>query len=271
MSSAINSTRLPVSAAVATILASLCLGGMFLTGAWFFPATFAVLFTIGGAELARRTSSPRSLVPVAGLAALLVYLVLRYAHDEAYFWVIPNREALERLHAPGRVGSRRHQPLRRTHRGVPRHRVPRRCRRRPGRSGGRHPRRDDAPGRARRSGPAGALHRADHGRPRRRRVGGLRTRRHRLSHPAAGRGSRAGQPLGSADALHGAASELPARGRDGAAGAGGPPGRCCRARTRTRRTRGAARHQRRDVRLHAARASAAATAAASRSRSSTRS
>jgi transglutaminase-like putative cysteine protease len=97
MSSAINSTRLPVSAAIATILASLCLGGTFLTGRWFFPATFAVLFTIGGAELARRTSSPRSLVPVAGLAALLVYVVLRYAHTEAYFWVIPNRAALEHL------------------------------------------------------------------------------------------------------------------------------------------------------------------------------
>jgi transglutaminase-like putative cysteine protease len=97
MSSAFNSTRLPVSAAIATILASLCLGGTFLTGSWFFPATFAVLFTIGGAELARRTSSPRSLVPVAGLAALLVYVVMRYAHTEAYFWVIPNRAALEHL------------------------------------------------------------------------------------------------------------------------------------------------------------------------------
>lgn len=97
MSSAFNSTRLPVSAAIATILASLCLGGTFLTGSWFFPATFAVLFTIGGAELARRTSTPRSLVPVAGLATLLVYVVLRYAHTEAYFWVIPNRAALEHL------------------------------------------------------------------------------------------------------------------------------------------------------------------------------
>jgi transglutaminase-like putative cysteine protease len=97
MSSAVNSTRLPVSAAVATILASLCLGGTFLTGSWFFPATFAVLLTIGGAELARRTSMPRSLVPVAGLAALLVYVVLRYAHAEAYFGVIPNRAALEHL------------------------------------------------------------------------------------------------------------------------------------------------------------------------------
>jgi TgpA N-terminal domain len=97
MSSAYNSYRLPVSAAIATILSSLCLGGTFLTGDWFFPSMFAVLFVVGAAELARRTASPRSLVPVAGLAALLVYLVVRYAHAEAYFWVIPNRAALERL------------------------------------------------------------------------------------------------------------------------------------------------------------------------------
>ena len=97
MSSAYNSYRLPVSAAVATILSSLCLGGTFLTGSWFLPATFAVLCVVGAAELARRTAAPRSLVPVAGLAALLVYLVLRYAHAEAYFWVIPNRAALEQM------------------------------------------------------------------------------------------------------------------------------------------------------------------------------
>jgi transglutaminase-like putative cysteine protease len=97
MSSALSSTRLPVSAALATILASICLGGVFLTGAWFFPAMFAVLVTVGGAEVARRLSLPRSLVPVAGLAALLVYLVVFYARNEAYFWVIPNRAALEHL------------------------------------------------------------------------------------------------------------------------------------------------------------------------------
>jgi TgpA N-terminal domain/Transglutaminase-like superfamily len=97
MSAAFNSTRLPVSAAVATILSCICLGGTFLTGAWFFPAVFAVLVTIGGAEVARRLSSPRSLVPVAGAAALLVYLVLMYARNDAYLWVIPNRPALEHL------------------------------------------------------------------------------------------------------------------------------------------------------------------------------
>ena len=97
MSSAFNSTRLPISAAVATILSSICLGGVFLTGAWFFPAMFATLLTIGGAEVARRMSLPRSLVPVAGLAALVVYLVVVYARDEAYLWVIPNRAALGHL------------------------------------------------------------------------------------------------------------------------------------------------------------------------------
>jgi TgpA N-terminal domain/Transglutaminase-like superfamily len=97
MTSAFNSTRLPVSAAVATILSCICLGGTFLTGTWFFPAVFAVLVTIGGAEGARRMSLPRSLVPVAGAAALLVYLVLLYARNDAYLWVVPNRAALEHL------------------------------------------------------------------------------------------------------------------------------------------------------------------------------
>jgi TgpA N-terminal domain/Transglutaminase-like superfamily len=97
MTSAVNSTRLPVSAAIATILSCVCLGGTFLTGAWFFPAVFAVLATIGGAEVARRMSLPRFLVPVAGAAALLVYLVLLYARNDAYLWVIPNRAALEHL------------------------------------------------------------------------------------------------------------------------------------------------------------------------------
>ena len=104
MNSAFNSTRLPVSAAVATILSAICLGGTFLTGAWFFPAMFAVLATIGGAEVARRMSSPRSLVPVAGAAALLVYLVALYSRNQAYLWVIPNRAALEHLQQLSNAG-----------------------------------------------------------------------------------------------------------------------------------------------------------------------
>jgi transglutaminase-like putative cysteine protease len=97
MGGGFGSARLPVSAALATILASICLGSSFLTGAWFFPATFAVLVTVGGAELARRMSAPRSFVPVVGAVALLVYLVLLYAREEAYLWVVPNRDALLRL------------------------------------------------------------------------------------------------------------------------------------------------------------------------------
>lgn len=97
MGAGLVSLRLPLTAALATILSSICLGSTFLTGAWFFPAVFAVLVTIGGAELARRLSAPRSTVPLAGAAALLVYLVLLYARDAAYFWILPNHDALVQL------------------------------------------------------------------------------------------------------------------------------------------------------------------------------
>lgn len=98
VSAAFGSARLPVSAGVATVLASICLGGAFLTGTWFFPATFAVIVSVSACEVARRLSTPRSFVPLAGVAALLVYLVFVYARDDALLWFIPNRASLSALH-----------------------------------------------------------------------------------------------------------------------------------------------------------------------------
>lgn len=97
LGAAVGSVRLPVSAALATVLAATCLGGTFLTGAWFFPAVFAVVVTVGAAEAARRAAASRPLVPLVGLAALLGYLVFLYARADAYLAVVPNRAALERL------------------------------------------------------------------------------------------------------------------------------------------------------------------------------
>lgn len=104
MSASISSVRLPLSAALATVLASLCLGTTFLTGAWFVPATFAVLVTVGGAQLARYLSAPQWFVSLTGAAALLLCLVLVYAHDVAFLWIVPNHDALVALNDLGVSG-----------------------------------------------------------------------------------------------------------------------------------------------------------------------
>jgi len=41
-----GSLRLPVAAAFATITAAICLGPIFLSGAWFFPTAFGVLVAV---------------------------------------------------------------------------------------------------------------------------------------------------------------------------------------------------------------------------------
>lgn len=92
-----GSVRMPVAAAVATITSAICLGKTFLTGVWFFPTVFAVLFVAVGAEAARRFSASRSTVPLGGLAALLLYLLVRYGGSEAYLHLIPTTGSLDRL------------------------------------------------------------------------------------------------------------------------------------------------------------------------------
>ena len=54
----VGSLRLPASAAFATVMASISLGGVFLTARWFFPALFAVLFTAGCRRRARSCRGP---------------------------------------------------------------------------------------------------------------------------------------------------------------------------------------------------------------------
>jgi transglutaminase-like putative cysteine protease len=104
MRSTVASLRLPVSGALATVLASLCLGGTFLTGAWFLPALFAVVVTVGVGEGARRLAVPRPLVPVAGFLGLLLYLVVLYARQHSLFGVLPTHETLDRFQALVRSG-----------------------------------------------------------------------------------------------------------------------------------------------------------------------
>jgi hypothetical protein len=65
--------------AVAAALGSVALAGTLRTWQWFLPSMVAVVLVVGGAELARRTTVARAAVPLAGLAALGIYLVARYA------------------------------------------------------------------------------------------------------------------------------------------------------------------------------------------------
>jgi transglutaminase-like putative cysteine protease len=97
MNRARSSIRLPFAAAAATLLAAICLGEIFLSARWFVPAAFAVILVIATCELARRNSIPRSLVPLVGAGALVVYLVERYARAEATLGFVPNISTLQRL------------------------------------------------------------------------------------------------------------------------------------------------------------------------------
>ena len=92
-----GSVRMPLAAAFATITAAICLGPVFLTGAWFFPTVFAVVAVGIGSEVARRMSASRTTVPLGGLVGLLLYLLLRYAHDEALLGFLPWTGSIDRL------------------------------------------------------------------------------------------------------------------------------------------------------------------------------
>jgi transglutaminase-like putative cysteine protease len=97
MTRSIGSVRLPVMAAVATLTSAICLGPTFLTAEWFFPSLFAVVFVGVGSEVARRLSTTRAAVPLGGLTALLLYLLVRYGHPEAWLHVVPTTGSLQRL------------------------------------------------------------------------------------------------------------------------------------------------------------------------------
>jgi transglutaminase-like putative cysteine protease len=101
----LGTLRMPAAAALATALSAICLGDVFLTGGWFLPVVFAVLFAGVGNELARRLTVPRILVPFVGLLVLSCYLVGRYARDEALLWILPDPSALDRLAALARQGN----------------------------------------------------------------------------------------------------------------------------------------------------------------------
>ncbi len=92
-----GSLRLPVFAALATAASTICLGTLFLTGRWFFPTLFAIVVVAAGCEAARRFSVSRATVPLGGMVALLLYLLVRYGHSDAYLGIVPSSGSLDRL------------------------------------------------------------------------------------------------------------------------------------------------------------------------------
>lgn len=92
-----GSLRLPVTSALATIAATICLGSTFLRATWFIPSVVAVLLVTLGCELSRRFASTRAVVPLGGAVALAAYLLLRYAGDSAWYHLVPTAASLDRL------------------------------------------------------------------------------------------------------------------------------------------------------------------------------
>ena len=92
-----GSLRLPIFAAIATATSSIALGSLFLKGTWFWPTLAAIVVVTAGCEGARRLSLSRTAVPLGGLVALLLFLLVRYGHSEAYLGIVPSAGSLERL------------------------------------------------------------------------------------------------------------------------------------------------------------------------------
>jgi transglutaminase-like putative cysteine protease/uncharacterized membrane protein YhaH (DUF805 family) len=99
-----GSIRMPAAAAFATVGAAICLGPTFLTGSWFFPTVFAVIAAGIGCEVARRLSASRATVPLGGVAALFLYLLMRYGHDQSLFGIVPWTASVDHLGKLGTAG-----------------------------------------------------------------------------------------------------------------------------------------------------------------------
>ncbi|QXJ25390.1 transglutaminase domain-containing protein [Actinomadura graeca] len=84
-------------AGLATLAGSAGLYPLFESNGWFWAGLGSVLAVAGGGLLARRFRLPAVVSPLAGLAALLVYLTAVYARDSAWLWVVPSPASLRYL------------------------------------------------------------------------------------------------------------------------------------------------------------------------------
>ncbi|SEL24966.1 transglutaminase TgpA family protein [Nonomuraea pusilla] len=96
--------RLSVSSAVAVFAAAILLYPLFSGGAWFWTSLGAVLAVLLAGLLGSRLSVPAWAVPLAGLAALWIFLTAVFASGEAWAAVVPTKGSvleLARLLATG--------------------------------------------------------------------------------------------------------------------------------------------------------------------------
>ncbi|MBA9006512.1 transglutaminaseTgpA domain-containing protein [Thermomonospora cellulosilytica] len=89
--------RLTVVAALATLLASLGLYPLFEGAGWAWSGLGAIIAVAAGGVLARRLRLPAAAAAPVTLAALLVYLTVRYAPGQALLAVVPTPGSVTRL------------------------------------------------------------------------------------------------------------------------------------------------------------------------------
>jgi hypothetical protein len=90
--------RLTLVAAMATVLAALGLSSVFNDGAWIWPVVFSVAVASGGCALGRRFGAARPVVPLVGLAGVMLFVTSLYARDVAVLGFIPGPGAVRELH-----------------------------------------------------------------------------------------------------------------------------------------------------------------------------
>jgi transglutaminase-like putative cysteine protease len=92
-----TSTRMTLAAGAAVALGAAPLGAVFDEWRWLWYAWAAVAMVVVAHLLARYLRLPAVLVPVAGLAGLLVYLTAVFGTDGALFGIIPTPDSLQLL------------------------------------------------------------------------------------------------------------------------------------------------------------------------------
>jgi transglutaminase-like putative cysteine protease len=89
--------RLTVTAAAATVLASVAMYPLIETTGWFFAGIGAVIVVAGAGTLTRLRALPAAVCLLATLAGLFLYLNLLFAGHESLLRVIPTRASVDHL------------------------------------------------------------------------------------------------------------------------------------------------------------------------------
>src|SRR5215475_8035451 len=92
-----TSTRMTLAAGWATALGAVPLAAVYESWGWLWYTWAAVAAVVTAHLLARSLRLPFWLVPAAGLAGLLEYLVVVFAGDRAVLGLLPTPEALQAL------------------------------------------------------------------------------------------------------------------------------------------------------------------------------